>query len=54
MEKVLDAGAGDKLRAVEADDVPTLDAVARQGARRMLETALEAEAGGRAAMSRSR
>ena len=43
MEKVLDAGAGDNLRAVEADDVPTLDAVAREGARRMLETALEAE-----------
>ena len=43
MEKVLDAGAGDNLRAVEEDDVPTLDAVAREGARRMLETALEAE-----------
>ena len=43
MEKVLDAGAGDNLRAVDADDVPTLDAVAREGARRMLETALEAE-----------
>ena len=43
MEKVLDAGAGDNRRAVEADDAPTLDAVAREGARRMLETALEAE-----------
>ena len=43
MEKVLDAGAGDNLRAVEADDVPTLDAVAREGARRMLEAALQAE-----------
>ena len=30
-EKVLDAGAGDNLRAVEADGVPTLDAVAREG-----------------------
>ena len=43
MEKVPDAGAGDNLRAVEADDVPTLEAVAREGARRMLEAALEAE-----------
>ena len=43
MEKVLDTGAGDNLRAVEAADVPTLDAVAREGARRMLEAALQAE-----------
>ena len=43
MEKVLDTGAGDNLRAVEEDDVPTLDAVAREGARRMLEAALQAE-----------
>ena len=35
MEKVLDAVSGDKLEAVE-DDVPTLDAVAPEGARRML------------------
>ena len=41
MEKVLDAAAGDNLEAV--DDVPTLDAVAREGARRMLAVALEAE-----------
>ena len=43
MEKVLDAGAGDKLRAVGADDVPTLGAVAREGARPVLGPALEAE-----------
>ncbi len=43
MENALDAGAGDNLRAVEADDIPTVDAVAREGARRMLEMALEAE-----------
>lgn len=42
METVLDAVAVDKLEAVE-DDVPTLDAVAREGARRMLLTALEEE-----------
>ncbi len=42
MEKVLDAVAGDKLQAVE-DDVLTLDAVAREGARRMLLMALEEE-----------
>ena len=41
MEKVLDAAAGDNLEAV--NDVPTLDAVAREGARRMLAVALEAE-----------
>ena len=42
METVLDAVPIDKLEAVE-DDVPTLDAVAREGARRMLLTALEEE-----------
>ncbi len=42
MEKVLDAIPGDKLKAVE-DDVSTLDAVAREGARRMLLMALEEE-----------
>ena len=39
MEKVLDAVPGDNLEAEE--DVPTLDAVAREGARRMLLMALE-------------
>ena len=43
MEKVLDAVPGDNLEAEE--DVPTLDAVAREGARRMLLMALEREVG---------
>lgn len=42
MEKVLDTARVDKLEAV-GDDVPTLDGVAREGARRMLLTALEEE-----------
>ena len=41
MEKVLDAAPGDKLVAVER--LLTLDSLAREGARRMLLTALEEE-----------
>ena len=41
METVPEATHADNPEA--ADDVPTLDALAREGARRMLEAALEAE-----------